>query len=73
MKKIMILLLTIILLILLDSLQAKLFNNSPIIHKRQYTQEYNSVKYIDKGILVRYYHYNNGKGDAYFNWEPVPF
>ncbi len=72
-KIILVILTLFLLLIFVDSLQAKMFNNSPIIHKREHYQEYNSIKYIDKGILVIHYQYNDGKRNTYFNWEPLPF
>lgn len=55
-------------IILLDTIQAVIFNNNPILKIRE---DYNggSLYYIDKGILVKAYQYTDGKKDVVFRWE----
>ena len=68
MKKIILILIFIIVLLLLDNIQALLFNNSPIIKIRTYLD---NNSYVDKGLFVNtYYCYNsdsasNIKGTKY--------
>ena len=52
-------------LILLDTIQAKIFNNSPILKIRE---EYNlgSTYYIDKGLLVNHYYCKNKEEKTLF-------
>lgn len=58
----------LIVLILLDTTQAIVFNNSPIFKIRE---DYNGglIYCIDKGILVKAYKYTDGKKDVVFRWE----
>lgn len=58
----------LIVLIILDTIQAIVFNNSPIFKIRE---DYNGglIYYIDKGILVKAYKYTDGKKDVVFRWE----
>ena len=53
-KIILIIVLTIIGLILIDTIQAKIFNNSPIISFKEQLNDNGS--YVDKGILVNTYY-----------------
>ena len=55
-------------IILLDTIQAVIFNNNPILKIRE---DYNggSLYYIDKGILVKAYQYTDGKKDVVLRWE----
>ncbi len=45
--------------IALDTIQAKVFNNSPILHIREHINKCNKKDYIDKGIIVNHYSCNN--------------
>ena len=44
--------------VVLDTLQAKIFDNSPLLKIRENLNG-GSTDYIDKGLLVNYYHCNN--------------
>ena len=46
-------------IIAVDTLQAIVFNNSPIIHIRERINRCNEKDYIDKGIIVNHYSCNN--------------
>lgn len=67
-KIILIVICILIGIILLDTIQAVIFNNNPILKIRE---DYNggSLYYIDKGILVKAYQYTDGKKDVVFRWE----
>ena len=68
-EKILLIVICIIMsIMLLDTIQAKVFNNSPLLKIRE---DYNggSLYYIDNGILVNSYQYKNGKKDVVFRWE----
>ncbi len=57
--KIVLLVLVIIIgLIVLDTMQAKIFNNSPILKIRE-NFDGGNIDYLDKGIFVNYYKCNN--------------
>ncbi len=43
----------------LDTIQAKVFNNSPLLHKREYTCPNDKTYYIDKGLFVNHYYCSN--------------
>lgn len=62
-KKIVAYIILIILFILLDSIQALVFDNNPVLKIRE---NYNggNLYYIDKGILVDTYYCSNGKKDT---------
>lgn len=45
--------------IAIDTAQALIFNNSPLLHKREYVCRQVSDEYIDKGIFVNHYHCGN--------------
>ena len=53
---------------ILDTLQAKILVNSPIMHIRKYYDK-GEINYIDKGLLIDYYKYTNGKDMVLFVWE----
>ena len=67
-KNILIVICILIGIILLDTIQAVIFNNNPILKIRE---DYNggSLYYIDKGILVKAYQYTDGKKDVVLRWE----
>ncbi len=71
-KIILIVLGVLALLIIFDTLQAKIFDNSPILKVRENLDNGN-INYIDKGILVDTYYYNTGNKKALFKWEPRLF
>ena len=58
----------LIVVILFDTLQAKLFNNSPFI---KVTENYNGVSLLkkDKGILVYTYVFADGEKVTVYRWE----
>ncbi len=79
-----IVLVTIVGVVVLDTLQAKIFDNSPLLKIRE-NLDGGSIDYIDKGLLVNYYHCNNDekttiwksskyacpiKEDAGLGWAP---
>ena len=47
-------------IIILDTFQAKIFDNSPLLKIRN-NLDGGSTDYIDKGILVNHYHCNNNE------------
>lgn len=49
----------LVLFIAIDTIQAIIFNNSPWLHKREYTCRYSTTYYIDKGIFVNHFHCGN--------------
>lgn len=55
----------LVVLILVDTFQAKIFNNSPLLKIREY---YNGgeTSYIDKGLLVNHYYCNNKEEKTLF-------
>lgn len=61
----------ILALCLLDTAQAIIFNNSPIIKVRE---DYNggTLYCLDKGLLADSYLYTNGKRVTVFKWEQPP-
>ena len=54
-KIILIVLLFLMLIIVIDTIQAKVFDNSPILNVKEKFNDY----YINKGIFVNYYHCSN--------------
>ena len=58
----------VLVVILIDSAQAKLFNNRPIL---KLVEDYNGGKLYqkDKGVLVYTYIYNDGTQKTVFRWE----
>ena len=61
----------LIVLILVDTLQAKVFNNSPLLKIREY---YNGGEtyYIDKGLLVNHYCCNDSEEKTLFKNSKYP-
>ena len=70
-KKILIVIAIIISVILLDTMQAVVFNNSPIIHTRQYYVGEGPIYYIDDGIFVRHYAYRDGRSKTIYRWTTI--
>ncbi len=58
-KIFLIVLLILIGVIAIDTIKAIVFNNSPILHIREYINKCNEKDYIDKGIIVNHYNCNN--------------
>ena len=54
--------------VLADTIQAKVFDNNPLI-KIRYNRDGGNVDYIDKGILVYTYVFINGEKVTVFRWE----
>ena len=57
-------------IVALDTLQAKLFNNSPLLKIRD-NFDGGTLDYIDKGILVNHYHCNNNEDVT--TWKVTKF
>ncbi len=57
-------------IVALDTLQAKFFDNSPIIKLRE-TYYGGEIYYIDKGLLVNHYHCNNN--EKVTTWKGTKF
>ena len=57
-------------IIVLDTLQAKIFDNSPILKIRE-NLDGKSTDYIDKGLFVNYYHCNNN--EKVTTWKGTKF
>lgn len=55
--------------IVLDSVQALIFNNRPLLSDKFCACDYVNINYIDKGVLVHHYVYTNGdeKSTFFFN------
>ncbi len=56
--------------IALDTIQAKIFDNSPLLRVRENFND-NSTYYIDKGIFVNHYHCNNN--EKVTTWKGTKF
>lgn len=69
-KNIIIITIALIVIIIADSIQAKVFNKSPIIHVRKF---YNGgcINYVDMGIFVNTYKYSDGETQTVFCWESI--
>ena len=57
-------------IIALDTLQAKIFDNSPILKIRNNLDD-GSTDYVDKGIFVNYYHCSNN--EKVTTWKGTKF
>lgn len=57
-------------ILLLDSLQAKIFNNKPFF-KTMYYNTSEEIYAVGKGIIVTNYEYINGNQKTVFNWEEL--
>ncbi len=57
-------------IIFLDTLQAKIFNNSPLLKMRDNLDGVN-LDYVDKGLFVNYYHCNNS--EKVTTWKNTKF
>ena len=66
-KNIITIILIIIGIILLDTIQARIFKNSPIISKRESLPDNDS--YVDKGILVNTYYCTEEKDIVTVSWH----
>lgn len=62
-KKILVIVAIIVGIIFLDSLQAFIFNNNPLLSIKKY-QNGGDLNYISKGLLIDTYNCSNGKKDA---------
>ena len=54
--------------VLADTMQAKIFDNNPLI-KIRYNRDGGNVDYIDKGIFVYTYVFTNGEKVTVYRWE----
>ncbi len=57
-------------IITLDTLQAKIFDNSPLIKIRKECKD-GYVQYVDKGLLVNHYHCKNNENVT--TWKKTKF
>lgn len=62
-KKILVIVAIIVGIIFLDSLQAFIFNNNPLLSIKKY-QNGGNLNYISKGLIIDTYNCSNGKKDA---------
>ena len=76
-KKILIVIAIVIAVILLDTMQALIFNNSPIIHTRRYREDdIDIIHYVDRGIFADHYVYRDGRSKTLSKWairNALPF
>ncbi len=54
-------------LVIVDTLQAKIFNNAPLLKIRE-NLDGGNTDYIDKGIFVNFYHCNNDEKNTTWKW-----
>ena len=66
-KIILIVLVVFFSVIVLDTIQAKIFDNSPLLKIRN-NLDGGAVDYIDKGIFVNHYHCNNNEKVTTWKW-----
>ncbi len=71
-KIILIIIVCIIFAVLLDSVCAKIFNSSPLLHVRKYYNNEN-IRYVDNGLLVKHYEYSNLKKLTIFVWQSITY
>ena len=71
-KVILIVLGVMIGVIVLDTLQARIFDNSPLLKIRDNFDK-GSIDYIDRGLLVNHYKYTNGNEMTIFVWENTTY
>ena len=67
-KIIIIILVILFVIILIDTAQAKILNNQPLI-KIRYNRDGGNVDYVDKGILTYTYVFTNKEKVTVFRWE----
>ena len=67
-KVVIVTLIILVIVIFVDTIQAKVFDNRPII---KITEDYNggNVYKMDKGIFVYTYNFSNGTKKTVFRWE----
>ena len=58
----------LIAIVLVDTIQAKVFDNNPLI-KIRYNRDGGNVDYVDKGIFVYTYVFTNKEKVTVFRWE----
>ena len=58
----------LVIAILVDTIQAKVFDNNPLI-KIRYNRDGGNVDYVDKGIFVYTYVFTNGEKVTVYRWE----
>ncbi len=59
-------------IIAIDTIQAKVFNNSPLLKIRD-NLDGGNIDYIDKGLLVTHYKYTDGDEMTIFVWENTTY
>ncbi len=62
---------TLLVLVLIDTWQAKTFTRSPFIKSREYYVGSTRREYVDHGILIKYSKYRNGEEGTIYVWEPT--
>ena len=58
----------LVIFIVIDTIQAKIFDNKPLI-KIRYNCDGGNVDYVDKGIFVYTYVFTNGEKVTVYRWE----
>ena len=58
----------LIVIVLVDTIQAKVFDNNPLI-KIRYNRDGGNVDYVDKGVFVYTYVFTNKEKVTVFRWE----
>ena len=67
-KVFLIIFFVLVIIVLVDTIQAKVFDNNALI-KIRYNLDGGNVDYVDKGIFVYTYVFTNGKKVTVFRWE----
>ena len=67
-KIFLIIFVVLVIVVLVDTIQAKVFDNSALI-KIRYNLDGGNVDYVDKGIFVYTYVFTNGEKVTVFRWE----
>ena len=62
---------TLLVLVLIDTWQAKTFTRSPFIKTGEYDVGNTRREYVDHGILIKYSKYRNGEESTIYVWEPT--
>ena len=67
-KIFLIIFIVLVIVVLVDTIQAKVFDNTPLI-KMRYNRDGGNVDYVDKGIFVYTYVFTNREKVTVFRWE----
>ncbi len=67
-KVLLIIFVVLVISVLADTIQAKVFDNNPLL-KIRYNRDGGNVDFVDKGILVYTYVFTDGRKVTVFRWE----